>query len=315
MPLPVAAAAEESLPGTREDLPTEAGVPAGAAPDAGRIAERPLAAGTKIPADKPAAAAAAPVPAAAGEENPPAPAVTNRKGALEQVFFNDTVMVRLPGGEFTIGSPQGQGDEDEHPAHKVFISDFWLGKTEVTFAQFDEFCLQTGRSLPADEGWGRLERPVINVTWDDTAAYCRWLSQKTGRRFRLPSEAEWEKAAREKYPWGRTIPSAAQANMKGSKDRFAFTAPVASFPAGASPYGILDLAGNVWEWTADFYDPGYYRVSPDRDPRGPVSGMNRSVRGGSWTNGTELIRSANRSSESPLSRLNVLGFRVAMDDR
>ena len=103
--------------------------------------------------------------------------------------------------------------------------------------------------------------------------------------------------------------------MKGSEDGFAFTAPVGSFPAGESPYGILDMAGNVWEWTADWYDPGYYQASPGRDPRGPAAGRSRVVRGGSWTNGMDLIRSANRSSERPDRRLNVLGFRVAMDDR
>ncbi len=254
-------------------------------------------------------------PALVQPEKTPAAPAPNRKGFLEGVFFNETVMVQIPQSYFTIGSPEGEGGTDEHPAHKVFISDFWLGKTEVTFAQFDAFCRDTGHPLPGDEGWGRGSRPVINVSWEDAVSYCRWLTLKSGRRFRLPSEAEWEKAAREKYPWGRSDPGAAQVNMKGSGDGFAFTAPVGSFPAGASPYGILDLAGNVWEWTADWYDPNYYAVSPGRDPRGPAAGVMRSVRGGSWSNGADLVRSANRSSESPDRRLNVLGFRVAMDSR
>ncbi|MCU0237293.1 MAG: bifunctional serine/threonine-protein kinase/formylglycine-generating enzyme family protein [Acidobacteria bacterium] len=314
-PAPVAVPPQAGTPDVQDEPAAGEEAPPEAAPAARQATLSPVPGTAKSADAKTAPATVTPAPAEAAEEEAVAPARTNRQGAQEQVFFNDTVMVKVPAGEFTIGSPAGEGDDDEHPAHKVFISGFWLGKTEVTFAQYDEFCLQTGRSLAADAGWGRLQRPVIHVSWEDADAYCRWLSQKTGRRFRLPSEAEWEKAARGKYPWGRSAPTANHANMKGSKDGYAATAPVGSFPAGASPYGILDLAGNVWEWMADFYDPGFYRASPDRDPRSPASGTSRSVRGGSWANGSELIRSANRSSESPVSRLNILGFRVAMDDR
>jgi formylglycine-generating enzyme required for sulfatase activity/predicted Ser/Thr protein kinase len=295
-------------------------VPAGATQTVEQAAGKPVA---KAAEAKPQAAAVKPsassVPSAAVDrvqsEKTLAASAPNQKGFLEGVFFNETVMVQIPPSNFTVGSPPGQGDADEHPAHKVFISDFWLGKTEVTFAQFDAFCRDLGRPLPGDEGWGRSNRPVINVSWEDAENYCRWLTQKTGRRFRLPSEAEWEKAARDKYPWGWGAPAPSLVNMKGSGDGFAFTAPVGSFPAGASPYGILDMAGNVWEWTADWFDPDYYQASPGRDPRGPAAGLSRVVRGGSWLNGPELIRSANRSSERPDQRLNVLGFRVAMDSR
>jgi eukaryotic-like serine/threonine-protein kinase len=312
---PVPAAASQPAGGdTPKELPPAAGeVPARPAPAASLAAGKPEADKAKTGAVT--ATPVAPAAATAREEGPAVPAMANRKGFLEQVFLNDMAMVQVPGGEFTIGSPKGDGDDDERPAHKVFIGAYWLGKTEVTFAQFDAFCRESGRVLPADEGWGRGNRPVINVSWEDAAAYCRWLAAKTGRAFRLPSEAEWEKAAREKYPWGSNAPSAVHANMKGSQDGFAFTAPVASFPTGESSYGILDMAGNVWEWTSDWYDPGYYRLSPGSDPRGPASGTSRSVRGGSWANGAELIRSANRSSERPGYRLNVLGFRVAMDGR
>ena len=239
----------------------------------------------------------------------------NAKGFEEQIFFNRTIMVHIPAGDFTIGSPRGQGNDDEHPAHKVYINDFWLGKYEVTFEQYDFFCRETGRSQPADESWGRGSRPVINVSWDDAQAYCQWLTQKAARNFRLPSEAEWEKAAREKYPWGGSAPTVNKVNMKGSGDGFPFSAPVGSFPPGESHYGVQDMAGNVWEWIADWYGAQYYQMSVRRDPRGPASGSNRVVRGGSWKNGPELIRSANRSSERPDRRLNVLGFRVAMDHR
>jgi formylglycine-generating enzyme required for sulfatase activity/predicted Ser/Thr protein kinase len=240
---------------------------------------------------------------------------TNTKGFNEQEFFNHTVMVRIPAGDFTVGSPSGQGSDDERPAHRVFVSDFWLGKYEVTFEQYDLFCRETGRPQPGDEGWGRGNHPVINVSWNDAQSYCRWLTQKTARSFRLPSEAEWEKAARSKYPWGEDLPTTKHANMKGNTDGFPFTAPVGSFPLGESHYGVLDMAGNVWEWIADWYAGDYFQMSPRRNPRGPARGSNRVVRGGSWKNGPELIRSANRSSESPESCLNVLGFRVAMDQR
>jgi formylglycine-generating enzyme required for sulfatase activity/predicted Ser/Thr protein kinase len=237
----------------------------------------------------------------------------NAKGFKEQILFNRTIMVHIPAGDFTIGSPSGQGNDDEYPAHKVFINDFWLGKYEVTFEQYDFFCRETGHPQPADEGWGRGNRPVINVSWDDAQAYCQWLTKKTGRNFRLPSEAEWEKTAREKYPWGRSEPTVDKVNMKGDGDGFPFSAPVGSFPLGESHYGVMDMAGNVWEWIADWYGAQYFQKSARRNPLGPASGSNRVVRGGSWKNGPDLIRSANRSSEQPDRRLNVLGFRVAMD--
>jgi serine/threonine-protein kinase len=252
------------------------------------------------------------------ETKPEPTAVTstrNAKGFEEQTLFNRTIMVHIPAGEFTIGSPRGQGNADEHPAHRVFINDFWLGKYEVTFEQYDFFCRETGRSQPADEGWGRGNRPVINVSWEDAVSYCQWLTQKTARNFRLPSEAEWEKAARARYPWGGSPPTVNKVNMKGGGDGFPFTAPVGSFPPGESHYGVLDMAGNVWEWIGDWYGAAYFQVSPRRNPRGPASGSLRVVRGGSWKNGPELIRSANRSSERPDRRLNVVGFRVVMDQR
>jgi len=246
---------------------------------------------------------------------PAAISARNAKGFAEQVFFNRSVMVHIPAGDFTIGSPRGQGNDDEHPAHEVYISDFWLGKNEVTFEQYDVFCRETGHPFPADEGWGRGELPVINVSWEDAVRYCQWLTMKTGRNFRLPSEAEWEKAARAKYPWGQGAPTIRNVNMKGDSDGFPFSAPVGSFLPGESYYGVLDMAGNVWEWIADWYGADYFQSSPRRNPRGPAGGSTRVVRGGSWKNGPELIRSANRSSELPDRRLNVLGFRVAMDNR
>jgi len=234
----------------------------------------------------------------------------NEKGFWEAVFSKDIAMIYILPGEFTIGSPAREGDADEHPAHKVFVAGFWIGKTEVTFEQYDRFCADTGRQKSEDEGWGRGMRPAIYVSWNDARDYCAWLAKKTGLKFRLPSEAEWEKAARDYYPWGSTPPSADLANF--NKDHMQ-TRPVGSFPRGASPYGVLDMAGNVWEWLADWYDPDFYRNSPFENPQGPGTGSARVVRGGSWANKGELIRSANRSQEDPASKLNILGFRLALD--
>ncbi len=236
----------------------------------------------------------------------------NEKGFWEALFHGNISMVYIPEGEATIGSPAREGDADEHPAYKLFLEGYWFGKTEVTFEQYDRFCSETRRPRVADEGWGRGTRPVIYVSWHDAAAYCAWLEEQTGLRFRLPSEAEWEKAARHRYPWGSQPPDSSLANF--NKDHM-MTRPVGSYPKGASPYGILDMAGNVWEWVQDWYDPGFYQNSPHAAPQGPVTGSERSVRGGSWANGADLVRSANRSSEKPESTLNILGFRLALDGK
>ena len=276
------------------------------------------------------AANAAPEPAAAGtvaaEAGEPATApaeaflnkirpkaertVRNEKGFWEAVFPNNITMVYIPEGDFTIGSPAGEGDADEHPAHKVRIPGFWIGKTEVTFEQYDRFCSETRRENAADEGWGRGNRPAIYVSWNDARDFCAWLGKKTGLKFRLPSEAEWEKAARDRFPWGSRPPDSTLANF--NKDILK-TRPVGSYPLGASPYGVLDMAGNVWEWMADWYDPSFYQDSPRENPLGPETGSERIVRGGCWANGPDLVRSANRSQENPDSKLNILGLRLALD--
>ena len=233
----------------------------------------------------------------------------NEKGFWEAVFLKNITMIYIPEGEFTIGSPDREGDADEHPAHKVFLSGYWIGKTEVTFAQFDAFCQETGLEKPEDEGWGRGERPVIYVSWKEAKKFCAWLEKKTGFAFRLPTEAEWEKAARDRYPWGNTPPDAQLANFNKEIMK---TSTVGSYPKGASPYGVLDMAGNVWEWLADWYAADYYKNSQDNNPQGPEEGTERAVRGGSWAHSAELIRSANRSQENPESKLNILGFRLAL---
>jgi formylglycine-generating enzyme required for sulfatase activity len=226
------------------------------------------------------------------------------------------------------------GSYDEKPPHKVYLDGYWMGKYEVTFAQYDKYCEETGKKKPSDEGWGRGNRPVIYVSWDDAKEYCDWLSNKTGLKFKLPTEAQWEKAARgadsRKYPWGNSSTSGEKANFadkqewlkekdswadKDIDDGYAYTAPVGSYPRGASPYGLFDMAGNVWEWCSDWYDSDYYKKSPGNNPTGPKSGTYRVVRGGSWDYYARDLRCANRFYDGPSDRYSDHGFRLCQDNR
>lgn len=239
----------------------------------------------------------------------------NRKGYWEAVFFNDTVTVYVPAGRFRMGL--NAGEPDQRPGHNAYLDGYWFGKYEVTFEQFDRYCAETGEKKPGDKGWGRGKRPVIYVSWRSAQEYCQWLTQKTGLRFHLPSEAQWEKGARgttgRLYPWGDSDPDLVRANYKNVKDRNKYTAVVGGYPDGASQFGVLDLAGNVWEWCNDWYDKDYYMISPFKNPGGPLRGTVRVVRGGSWKNGRRYIRSTHRARSSPSSRDPYTGFRVVME--
>jgi formylglycine-generating enzyme required for sulfatase activity len=244
-------------------------------------------------------------------------------------------MVRIEEGPFTMGSDWISGAEK--PAHRVYLGGYYIGKFEVTNAQFKAFCDATGYSYPDAEWSPDGERtapdliekpayPVVGINWEDAVAYCLWLNQKTGKNYRLPTEAEWEKAAQgglggSKYPWGDEEYDAGgryRANCGSDsdndrirkKDGFLYTAPVGSFPANG--YGLYDMAGNVWEWCADAYDENYYSRSPDTNPRGPDSGEKRVLRGGSWFGGPTRMQCAARLWNYPLIRYASTGFRVAM---
>jgi formylglycine-generating enzyme required for sulfatase activity len=188
------------------------------------------------------------------------------------------VLVRIPAGEFLMGNAQ---TEREPLEHRVELSEYFIDKTEVTWGQYMEFAAATQTPLPARQPfWGvHADHPVVFVRWEEADAYCQWVGG------RLPTEAEWEKAARgvddRKYPWGNEEPNPSRAVFQRSWG-FAATDPVGSHPAGASPYGLMDMGGNVWEWCADWYDEKYYATSPSRDPKGPSTGMSRVLRGGSW---------------------------------
>ncbi len=235
----------------------------------------------------------------------------NDKGFWEADFGDGIIMIYIPAGEFTMGA--NDGDDDEKPPHKVYLDGYWIGKYEVTFALYDTYCEETGTKKPDAEGWGRGQRPVINVSWHDASAYCGWLSRETGLSFKLPTEAQWEKAARgadkRRYPWGNDFDKSKCNSDESSLNR---TIPVGSFPDGASPYGCFDMAGNVWEWCSDFFDDKYYQKSPSKNPQGPDSGPGRVRRGGSWGYRTDGCRASYRARGDPAYCGSLAGFRLAL---
>jgi formylglycine-generating enzyme required for sulfatase activity len=219
-------------------------------------------------------------------------------------------MIEIPAGPFTMGSDTGESDEA--PAHEVDLSAFEIDRFEVTNADFAQFVEATGYQTDAekagssknwrDDAEGKDNHPVVRVSWNDAVAYCEWLGK------RLPTEAEWEKAARGTegwmYPWGdEWDPS--KANVKDTGLRG--TAAVGSFGAGASPYGVEDMAGNVWEWTADWYEP-YPGSTYDSEYFGQKF---RVVRGGGWFEMEDAVRTTNRDLTSDTAANDDVGFRCA----
>jgi formylglycine-generating enzyme required for sulfatase activity len=221
----------------------------------------------------------------------------------------------LPGGAFRMGHNTLAGG-DTGPEREVQVAAFGIGIQEVTFDQYDRFARATGRRLPDDFGWGRGDRPVVGVSWSDAQAYVDWLSRQTGRRYRLPSEAEWELAARGggrgSYWWGFGLePGRAACFDCGSPFDNKSTAPVGSFPP--SGYGLYDTAGNVMEWTADCYHPGYEGAPADGQARLDGDCRLRVARGGAFNKPSASMRAYARTRLDPDTRLNNLGFRVARD--
>ncbi|WP_447972773.1 formylglycine-generating enzyme family protein [Nitrospira sp. Kam-Ns4a] len=225
-------------------------------------------------------------------------------------------MVLIPGGEFVMGSPDGEGLDNEQPEHKVWVDAFYLDKYEVTNGRYEKFMEETGHAMP--KFWEQLdltvhsELPVIGVSWQDAKAYCEWAEK------RLPTEAEWEYAARgtdhRRYPWGNAAPNDQLANY-GKKWSHKFyndrLEPVTSHEAGKSPFGIYNMAGNVFEWVADWYEIKYYRRSPERNPTGPSEGELKVMRGGSWNFASEYLRTTSRMQMKPIEREADLGIRCA----
>jgi formylglycine-generating enzyme required for sulfatase activity len=237
-------------------------------------------------------------------------------------------LVVLPAGEFMMGSPESERgrSRDEGPQRKVAVPSFAMGKFEVTFAQWDACAAEGGcRHKPGDEAWGRGKRPVINVSWQDASEFVAWLSAKTGKAYRLPTEAEWEYAARAvtdasaphpPFSTGSTI-NYKQANYDanftygdGKMGLFRQkTVDVGTFKANA--FGLHDMHGNVWEWVLDCYKDSYHGAPTDGSAVVlPKCGL-RVLRGGSWNYFPQLLRSAYRYATAPDVRLDIVGFRVA----
>ncbi|GAK53497.1 dienelactone hydrolase [Candidatus Moduliflexus flocculans] len=270
-------------------------------------------------------------------------------GATQVRETDGATMVYVPSGEFLMGSPEGEGNSDEWPQHTVFLDGFWIDRTEVTNRQFEMFVTATGyRTEAENEGTGgvylsdagkagagmvewvgevvqradwrhpespesslaeRLNDPVVQVSWHDAVAYCQWVGA------RLPTEAEWEKAAcgtdGRPYPWGKVGLNCQTVVMRSCEKEWK-PLQVGSKPEGASPYGGVDMFGNVSEWVADRYARDYYRSSATSNPTGPVTGMDRVLRGGGWRDPTREIRRASRTTVAPGFRSNSTGFRCVM---
>ena len=225
-------------------------------------------------------------------------------------------MVVISAGRFRMGCVSGRDCENrERPVHEVEVGSFALGTDEVTFEEYERFARATGRARPGDSGWGRGGRPVINVSWEDATAYAAWLSAETGEDYRLPSEAEWEYAARAgsttRYSWGDDIGrDRANCYRCGSRWDDGETAPAGSFEANA--WGLHDMHGNVWEWVEDCWHGNYARAP--RDGSAWTTGSNcsrRVLRGGGWIGDPRDLRSAYRSRVDADYRDSDRGSRVA----
>ena len=236
------------------------------------------------------------------------------------------VMQFIPGGPFLMGGADRYAAPDEQPQHTVVLSDFWIDRTEVTNAQYalcvaDGVCPPpTNRRFFDDPLFARY--PAIYIPHASAVTYCLWLAQRSGAPIGLPTEAQWEKAASwdpvtgtaRIYPWGNEAPTGERLRYQGNT--LIGIAPVGSLPAGASAYGVLDMAGNVWEWVADWYDAAaYQRSGIPVDPSGPPSGTHRVIRGGGWYDDFTQVRTSVRGRALPTAAANNIGFRCALNAR
>ena len=228
-------------------------------------------------------------------------------------------MITVPAGPFILGSKKETGRKDELPRRKIVLHSFAIDKFEVTNARYLSFVRETGhRHPPNPYGEGLLTSvrgienlPVVQVNWYDAVEYCHWAGK------RLPTEAEWEKAARgsdgRMYPWGNDPPTKHHANFERDWDGNETLHVVGSLPAGNSPYGVADMAGNAREWVQDWYHPDYYGKAPNRNPQGPENGVLRTIRGGSWHSPVHDIRAAARGKGGFALKTHGIGFRCAKD--
>ena len=264
--------------------------------------------------------------------------------------YGDYLLV--PAGSFLMGDHTGQGDPDEAPVHTVYLDEYYIGKDKITNQEYARFILDKGYEQAeywTNGGFGQYgdrprhwmrERfhggglpgnenfPVVGVSWFEAAAYCRWLSDKTGQTYRLPTEAEWEKAARgtdqRQFAWGDSI-DGSYANYDNSGGPYEPGLTPVGFYDGSvrddfathdncSPYGARDMIGNVWEWCQDWYGGSeMYQNSPKKNPQGPKTGSSRVLRAGGWVDSAYYQRAANRNSSFPENRNPIQGFRCVRE--
>jgi formylglycine-generating enzyme required for sulfatase activity len=236
---------------------------------------------------------------------------------IERVKPFEPEMVLIPAGDFLMGSDPTKdkdAEEIEQPQHTLYLPDYHLAKTPLTNAQYAAFVQATGHEQP--EHWkggkppsGKEDHPVVWVSWHDAVAYYRWLSEVTGRPYRLPSEAEWEKGARgtdgRLWPWGNEWDAKRCNTIESGKGD---TTPVGAYPQGASPYGLLDMAGNVWEWMRSVVKS--YPYDPDDGREDLEAEGARVLRGGSWSNIQFYARCVERDWYYPDDSLDTFGFRL-----
>jgi formylglycine-generating enzyme required for sulfatase activity len=234
---------------------------------------------------------------------------------VEPSTVSETPLVTIPEGEFTMGVDGTQALEDERPSHRPWLDTFAIDLHEVTTVQYAAFLSTANRPVPWQ--WETVnfsqhsDRPVIGVDWFDADAYCRWKGQ------RLPTEAEWEKAARgtdgRLYPWGNQVPTKELANFALGA-RFSYSQvlmPVRSYEQGKSPFGLFQMAGNVYEWVQDWYAANYYEVSSSWNPQGPDQGQFKVLRGGSWSDLPKYLLTYGRFKLPPTTKNSYTGFRCA----
>ena len=224
----------------------------------------------------------------------------------------EPLLVSIPGARFLMGSASGQ--DCERPVHRAWTDDFLLAATQVTNAEYQRFVNATSSDPPPfwnDANFGLPRHPITGVSWFDANRYCQWLAAQTGRSYRLPTEAEWERAARgdfeqNDFPWGneppQSLPDYGTRWQNGPE-------PVAHYAPNS--FGLYNIGDNVHEWCSDWYDPNYYASSPERNPCGPEQGQRKSSRGGSWRHHVKVARCSARSSIPPDFHYADYGFRLA----
>lgn len=259
-----------------------------------------------------------------GSQNPSSGVGTDMPGQVVTPAGSVHEMVLIPSGVFVMGY-NGGDQENQMPAHDVSLPAYYIDKYEVQNAQYSAFVATTSAQAPRyvnDATLNQPNQPVVGVTWAEARDYCAWAG------LRLPTEAEWEKAARgtdeRLYPWGNMLPDGMLANFADKNanldwrelsvdDGYGFSAPVGNYITGASPYGVYDLSGNVWEWVSDWYDPNYYKSSSSENPKGPIEGVNRVIRGGSWYSRITALGATFRLFHEPGHGTLYVGFRCVRD--